>query len=95
MSLIGRAFKFTLGTAVGVGVGAAVGLLVAPESGQDLQRNLRDRVKRAKIDGLDAKLAKQSELIRRFRAEVNDPEALREFETAARAERDQAALQVG
>lgn len=93
MSLIGRAFKFTLGAAVGAGIGAAVGLLTAPESGSDLQRDLRDRVRRAKVDGLDAQLAKQSELIRRYRAEVNDPEALREFETTAKAHRDQAILQ--
>lgn len=92
MSLIGRAFKFTLGAATGVGVGAAIGLLFAPESGQDLQRSLRDRIARAKIDGLNAQVAKQAELIRKFRAEVNDPTALKEFETRANAEHEEAVL---
>ncbi|MCC6791745.1 MAG: YtxH domain-containing protein [Thermomicrobiales bacterium] len=92
MSLIGRAFKFTVGTATGLGIGAVVGLLVAPESGQDLQRNLRERITRAKLDGSDAKLSKQTELIQRYRVEVNDPDALRELEATAKAERDQAAI---
>jgi gas vesicle protein len=93
MSLIGRAFKFTLGTATGVGIGAVVGLLVAPESGQDLQRNLRDRIRRAKVAGIEAKASKETELIQKFRAEVNDPQALRDLETSAKAERAQAVAQ--
>lgn len=95
MEIIGRAFKFALGGVTGAAVGATAALLLAPESGQDLQRNLRERIRRAKIEGIEAKVAKEHELIRKYRAEVNDPDALRELEAQAKQGRDQAVAELG
>jgi gas vesicle protein len=89
MSLIGSAFKFALGGAAGVAAGAAIGLLVAPERGADLQASLRERMKAAKVAGANAKAATATDLIRRFRAEVNDPNALIDYETKVRGEQAQ------
>ena len=94
MGFVGRAFKFALGGVAGAAVGATVALLLAPESGQDLQRNLRDRIRRAKIEGIEAQVARESELIRKYRAGVNDPEALREMELESKQLQDQAVVEL-
>jgi gas vesicle protein len=80
MGVLSRAFKFALGAAAGAGVGATAALLLAPESGQDLQRKLRERIRAARLAGEEAKAKKEAELIRKFRGEVSDPGALREVE---------------
>jgi gas vesicle protein len=95
MGFVGRVFKFALGGVAGAAVGATAALLLAPESGQDLQRDLRDRIRRAKIEGIKAQVARETELIRKYRAEVNDPDALRELEAEAKLARDQAVAELG
>lgn len=94
MKIVARMLKFTLGGIAGAAVGATAAILLAPESGQDLQRDLRERIRRAKIDGVEAKAAKERELIRKYRAEVNDPEALTALEQETSLERDQAAMEI-
>jgi gas vesicle protein len=38
--------RFLLGVIIGIGLGAAVGLLVAPQPGSETRRVIRDRVRR-------------------------------------------------
>src|SRR3954447_9923262 len=90
MGLFQRAFKFTAGGLTGAAVGATVAVLLAPESGQDLQRSIRERIRAAKIAGAEAKAAKEAELVRKFRVEVSDPAALRDLEEQTKLERAQA-----
>jgi len=39
--------RFLIGLLLGIAMGAAVGLLVAPQPGSETRRALRDRVRRA------------------------------------------------
>ena len=90
MGLIARTMKFALGGMTGAAAGAAVALLIAPESGPELQRKLRERIAAAKVAGLHAKADKEAELVRKFRAEVGDPAALQDVEAQIAGERAQA-----
>jgi gas vesicle protein len=47
--------RFLLGIVLGIGLGAALGLLVAPQPGSETRRALRDRVRRG-ADELDEEL---------------------------------------
>ena len=95
MGFVTRTLRFTAGGVAGALIGATAALFVAPESGNDLHHSLRERLKRARLAGVEAKVAKENELIRKFRSEVNDEDALKEVETRAREERDQAIVALG
>jgi gas vesicle protein len=64
------------GGAFGAAVGAIAAVLFAPKSGEQLQRDVNDRISEAKIAGETAKAAKQAELIDRYRQGVDSPTAL-------------------
>jgi gas vesicle protein len=68
--------KFGAGGLVGATIGALSAALFAPQSGPELQAKVSDRIREAKIARDEAQAAKESELIARFRHEVNDPDAL-------------------
>jgi len=70
-------------------------MLAAPQSGEQLQRDINQRVDQARVAGLEAQTRTEEELIRRFRAETNDPDALRDEETQMRVERAQAIAELG
>jgi hypothetical protein len=70
-------------------------MLVAPQSGEELRDEVERRVDRAKIAGLEAQARTEEELIRRFRAETNDPTALRDQEAITRVETAQAIAELG
>ena len=53
------------------------------------------RVDQAKRAGLEAQARTEEELIRRFRAETGDPDALRDQETLTRVETAQAIADLG
>ena len=72
--------KFVLGGIGGAAVGATAAMLVAPESGPELQRKLRERMRAAKVAGVEAKADKENELIRKYRLTVNAADALKESE---------------
>ena len=95
MSFFSKTFKFALGGVTGAAAGATAALLLAPESGHDLQQSSRNRIRDAKFAGAQAKEAKENELIRKYRLEVNDGGALKESEEQARAVRDQAVSALG
>jgi gas vesicle protein len=71
------------GGALGAAAGAIAAALFAPKSGEQLQRDVNERIREAKIAGEDAKLAAQAELIERFRQEVDSPTALEREKIAA------------
>ena len=79
-----RLTRFGGGALLGTGLGAAVAILFAPESGGDLRRRLRERVRQVKLAGLQAQAAKTEELVHKFRETVNDPNALADTEAEAR-----------
>jgi gas vesicle protein len=44
MGVIGKTLRFTLGLALGAGIGAVGALLVAPQPGSETQATIRERV---------------------------------------------------
>ena len=95
MTVLGRIASFIAGGLLGAGVGAAVAMLVAPQRGDEFREEIEQRVDRVKVAGLEAQARTEEELIRRFRTETADPEALRDYETQARIETAQAIADVG
>jgi len=83
MEAIKRVFKFGLGGAVGTGIGLVVGSLLAPQRGEDLQRASRALIEEAKRAGDAAQAQTQAQLQQRFRAKVDDPNALTGVDTRA------------
>lgn len=95
MGTIKRLVRFTGGSLIGGAVGTVTATLLAPHSGHDLQRRLRDRIRRAQLAGATAKAEKEDELITRFRGSVADPTALEEEKLRAREEVAAAVQAVG
>jgi gas vesicle protein len=90
-----RLVKFGSGGLLGAGVGTAVAILFAPQSGDELTGRVLDRIRQARLAGAEAKVAKEEELIRRFRGDVNDPGALRDEEVKAQAEAAEEVAAIG
>jgi gas vesicle protein len=95
MGLIKRLASFIAGGLLGAGVGAAVAIVMAPQSGDEFVEGVERRVDQAKRAGLEAQARTEDELIRRFRAETGDPDALRDQETLTRVETAQAIADLG
>jgi gas vesicle protein len=95
MGAIGRIGSFLVGGMLGAGVGAAVAMLVAPQSGEEFVEGVERRVDQVKVAGLEAQARTEEELIRRFRAETGDSAALRDQETQTRVETAQAIADLG
>lgn len=92
----GRKFlNFAGGGLLGGAIGTAIAVLWAPQSGAELQGRISDRVRQAAAAGDRAKIEKEEELIRKFRAEVEDPEALADEEAKIRVEASQAVAALG
>ncbi len=90
-----RIVKFGGGGLLGAAIGTAVAILWAPQSGDELKGRISDRLRRARLAGAEAKAEKEDELIRKFRVEVADPDALRDEETKVRLEAAEAVAAVG
>jgi len=86
MGMLGRLGAFIGGGILGAGVGAAIAVLNAPQSGDDLRKDVARRADLIKLAGVEAQTRTEEELIRQFRAQVNDPNALRDDETQLRVE---------
>lgn len=76
--------RFTGGGLLGSLLGSTVAVILAPESGGDLQRRVWDRIQQARIAGTEAQAAKEEELIRKFRAVAEDRQALGDTKTQPR-----------
>lgn len=86
MGMLGRLGAFIGGGLLGAGVGAAIAVLNAPQSGDNLRKDVARRVDLVKMAGVEAQTRTEEELIRHFRAQVNDPDALRDDETQLKVE---------
>lgn len=86
MGMLGRLGAFIGGGILGAGVGAAIAVLNAPQSGDALRKDLERRAELVKLAGVEAQARTEEELIRQFRAQVNDPNALRDDETHLKVE---------
>ncbi len=64
---MGYVLRFLLGLLAGIAVGGSVALLLAPRSGDDSQRWLRERLEQAKEAGRLAAAAREAELRGRWR----------------------------
>jgi gas vesicle protein len=95
MGVLKRLGSFIAGGFLGAGVGAAVAMIVAPQSGEEFVEGVERRVDQVKRAGLEAQARTEEELIRRFRAETGDPGALRDQETLTRVETAQAIADLG
>ncbi len=78
MEAIKRVFKFSMGSALGAAIGAGVAALMAPKRGEELQQESMAFVDKVKAEGEAAKLAKEQEMLNRFRSQVNDSSAFTE-----------------
>ncbi|MBA2470641.1 MAG: YtxH domain-containing protein [Chloroflexia bacterium] len=67
--------KFILGGAAGTAIGLAVGSLLAPQKGADLQAATHQRLEYAKEAGEEAERETESAMQDRFRQRVGDPAA--------------------
>lgn len=95
MGAMKRLAKFTGGGLIGAALGSVTAALLAPQSGSELQRKVRERLAQARLAGATAKADKEEDLIRRFRGSVNDPDALEAERVRARAEMAQTVQAVG
>lgn len=86
MGILGRLGAFVGGGLLGAGVGAAIAVLNAPQSGDDLRRDAVRRVDLVKMAGVEAQARTEEEMIRHFRTQVGDPNALRDDETQLKVE---------
>ncbi|MGH2558172.1 MAG: hypothetical protein ACRDJH_03835, partial [Thermomicrobiales bacterium] len=86
MGAFKRIVKFGAGGVVGAAIGAIGAVLIAPQSGGELQTKVDDRFRRAKVAREEAKAAKTEELISRFRQGVNAPAALNDAQEQTRIE---------
>ena len=90
-----RILKFGGGSVLGAAVGTAVAVLWAPQSGDEMKGRVTDRWRQARLAGAEAQAAKEEELIRKFRAEVSDPEALEEEVVKVQLQASEAVAAIG
>jgi hypothetical protein len=76
MGFVRRTVKFGGGLVLGVAVSTAVSVLLAPQSGPELQGELSDLGEEAQRAGEEAEILETERLKREFRVAVNDPTAL-------------------
>jgi gas vesicle protein len=77
MSLLKSLAFFILGALFGALVGALVAAMLAPQSGDELKLNIQNRKGAAVQARQRAEIETAAALREKFRAKVNDPEALR------------------
>jgi hypothetical protein len=68
---------------------------LAPQSGEELKGRISDRLRQARLAGAEAKAAKEADLIRKFRAEVEDPDALEDEAAKMQIEAAEAVAAIG
>lgn len=67
--------KFAAGSAFGAALGATIGLLMAPKSGEELQADTAAYFEHVKTEGERARQEAEAQVAERFRQKVNDPSA--------------------
>lgn len=71
MNVIGRTLKFTLGLALGAGIGAVAATFLSPQSGKISRDGIKARVDAALQAGQDAQHKREQELQKYWEQEVN------------------------
>jgi len=74
MGVIGKTFRFTLGLALGAGIGAVAAMLVAPQSGKVSREQIKQRGDAMMEAGKDAQLKRERELQTYWEQEIKKPE---------------------
>ena len=77
----GQFIKFASGGLFGAGIGTALAILFAPQSGDFLRTRVNDRLKLARLAGIEAQAETEAGIIARYRAKMGNPTALTELET--------------
>jgi gas vesicle protein len=77
MGLITGLLKFAAGGAVGAVIGAGVAAMFAPQSGEELQATIRERIEAGKRAQAEAEIETRRALEAEFRRKVNDETAFR------------------
>lgn len=71
MGVIGKTLRFVVGLGLGAGIGAAVVLVVAPQSGKVSRQEIQQRVNEALSVGKRAQREREKELQDYWEQEVN------------------------
>ncbi len=71
MNIISKTLKFTLGLALGAGVGAVAAMLLAPTSGKVSREQIKTRVDEIMKAGQEAQHKREKELQEYWELEVN------------------------
>ncbi len=77
----GRFIKFASGGLFGAGIGTALAILFAPQSGDILRTRVNDRLKLARLAGIEAQAETEAAIIGRYRTKMGDQSALTELES--------------
>lgn len=83
----GRFIRFASGGLFGAGVGTALAILFAPQSGDVLRRRVNERLKLAQLAGIEAQAETEAAIIARYRAKMGNESALTDFEAKTNATR--------
>jgi gas vesicle protein len=75
MGFFKRVGTFGLGGIVGTGIGAIVASMLAPQTGEDLQKSINARIDEARAAGAAAEAETRQQMAERFRRKVSDPGA--------------------
>ena len=67
--------KFVAGSAMGAAIGATVGMLMAPKSGEQMQVDTQAYIQTIKSEGDKARAEAEANMAERFRKKVNDSSA--------------------
>lgn len=63
MGVVGKTLRFTLGLALGAGIGAVAAMLAAPQSGRVTREQIQDRVDEIMQAGQTAQNEREKELL--------------------------------
>jgi gas vesicle protein len=74
MGVIGKTLRFTLGLALGAGIGAVSAMLVAPQSGKVTSGQIKARVNNVLAAGKEAQQQREHELQAYWEQEIKKPE---------------------
>ena len=68
--------KFVAGSAMGAALGATIGMLMAPRSGEQMQADTHAYMQNIKSEGERARQEAEARVAERFRQKVDDSSAL-------------------
>lgn len=69
--MFGKIIRFTLGMALGAGVGVATAMLLAPASGDETRQSVQDRLAELGDSYRQAQLEKEQEMRQQFEEKIN------------------------